>query len=447
MFDFFRNSFLRLSTTMFNKDFIFTILSFTWRLISGPVTLIFIPILLSVETQGYWYTFLSLSALSIFADMGFTTIVTQFAAHEFAHLTINEDGVYVGEVYYLNRLGSLLRFIIKWSLLVSIIAFPVIALIGIIMFSSKETSISWLVPWMFFIFSSSIGFFINIVLSFFEGCNQIAKVQKNRFISSIINTIIIWMCLFLNLGLFSLSIAAIIGYISSLILLLMNFKNNIRQLLSFQKDKSSIWKKEFLRLIWKYALSWSSGYFIFQIYTPLMFQFHGSIYAGKVGISLSLCSAIFTLSNVWIYIKTPKLNMLASQKKWIGMDKILFNSVSMSIFTYILGVSIVFALYFVFGQKILFFTRFLGVVPMISLFASWLFQIVISGIATYLRAHKEEPLVIYSIVIAIYTSLSTYLIAKYLSADFLFLGLLSSYIFAIPWIIYIYIDRKRVWHI
>jgi len=52
----------------------FTLTNSLWRIVSGPVTLIFIPLFLTPEIQGYWYTFGSLAALSIFADLGFTTI-------------------------------------------------------------------------------------------------------------------------------------------------------------------------------------------------------------------------------------------------------------------------------------------------------------------------------------------------------------------------------------
>ncbi len=62
-----------------------------WRLFSGPALLILIPLYLSAEAQGYWYTFVSLAALAIFADMGFSTILLQFSAHEFPYLKFESD--------------------------------------------------------------------------------------------------------------------------------------------------------------------------------------------------------------------------------------------------------------------------------------------------------------------------------------------------------------------
>jgi len=65
----------------FTRDVAGASLNQMWRLISGPITLILLPLMISSKVQGYWYTFGSVSALSVFADLGFTTIVMQFSAH------------------------------------------------------------------------------------------------------------------------------------------------------------------------------------------------------------------------------------------------------------------------------------------------------------------------------------------------------------------------------
>jgi hypothetical protein len=49
----------------------------------------------------------------------------------------------------------------------------------------------------------------------------------------------------------------------------------------------------------------------------------------------------------------------------------------------------------------------------------WLLQIIINSLAVYMRAHKEEPLVIPSFLSGIYISLVTLLIAIYFFLGFL----------------------------
>lgn len=432
---------------IFTTDVTSTIILSVWRIISGPFTLILIPLFLNPVTQGFWYTFISLAALTVFADLGFTTIVSQFSAHEFAYLKFDTDGLLIGSEDHLNRLSSLFRFVIKWSALVSIIAFPLILAVGIIMFSAKDEVRGWLIPWILYILFSGLNFITGVCLSFFEGCNQIAPIQKNRLIASFFATITTWILLYLGCGLFTLPIAAIFGVMVNAFLLHKRFSKSIQQFLRISKNILHNWKRDFLSLIWRYAISWSSGYLIFQIYTPLSFQFHGAVFAGKVGLTMSLCSAIFSISNVWIYTSTPKLNMKASKSDWNGMDRLAKKSVLMSAGTFILGSISALILLQVLNGKIALIDRFLGIFPMTILLISWFCQIIISGLAIYLRAHKKEPLVLPSIVSAIYIAVSTYLISRYLPSDFLFMGFLTSYIFGLPWCFHIFITKRREWHL
>ena len=309
------------------SDVINSVINSLWRIISGPLTLILIPLFINEVAQGYWYTFISLAALSVFADLGFTTIIAQFSAHEFAHTQFNESGYLIGDKEHINRMGSLFKFTIKWSTSVSVVAFPIIMLVGIIMFASKNEISYWVTPWILYVLTSGLSFVTSSCLSFYEGCNQIAATQKNRLFGAIIQTTSTWLFLLLGFGLYTMSIAAIAGCFVNLIMFILKFKNSIFQLLNIAKNYYYDWRKEFLALLWRYAISFSSGYFIFQIYTPLMFQFHGSVYAGKVGISMSLCSAVFTIANVWVYTSTPQLNINASQKNgliWTGFPLKVF---------------------------------------------------------------------------------------------------------------------------
>ena len=439
--------YLSLLKKSITKDVLYTFINFGWRIISGPVTLIFIPMFLTPQIQGYWYTFLSLAALSVFADLGFTTIVSQFSAHEFAYLKFSDSGLIQGDEKHLNKLASLLRFIVKCSSRVSFVAFPIILTIGIFVFLNKNDGNSWIIPWILYILSSGLSFVTVVCLSFYEGCNQIASIQKNKLISSVVITIMTCVMLYLGFGLYTLTITAIFGFLVNLTLLYLRFKPSLFQLIKISNDFSYDWSKEFLNLIWRYAISWSSGYFIFQLYVPLSFVFHDAVYAGKVGLTMSLCNAIFTIATVWVYTNTPRMNMCASKKDWNGMDKTAIISIGMSFLTFLFGAGFVLAILINFGGKLIILNRFLGITAMTILLAAWLLQIIITGLAIYLRAHKREPLVLLSSVSAIYIAISTCYIAKYLNSELLFLGFLTSFVFILPWCIWIFFAKRKEWHL
>ena len=124
-----------------------------------------------------------------------------------------------------------------------------------------------------------------------------------------------WLGLVLNLSLHALSISLLLSALAGLYIIWRGFGRHIRAFLDISKRYAYSWKEKFFKLQWRYAISWASGYFIFQMYTPVMFHFYGPVEAGKVGLSITLWMAVFSISNSWIYAIVPRLNIHISQKK------------------------------------------------------------------------------------------------------------------------------------
>ena len=82
---------------------------------------------------------------------------------------------------------------------------------------------------------------------------------------------------------------------------------------------------------------------------------------------------------------------------------------------------------------------------MLFLAIAWFLQIVVNGLATYLRAHKKEPLVLPSVLSAVYVAVTTLLCAKYLAPRYFFLGWLSGCVWGVPWVAWIFVKKKREW--
>lgn len=423
---------------LLSYDFRHTAINQLWRLLSGPLLLILIPIYLSAEAQGYWYTFISLAALAIFADMGFSTILLQFSAHEFAHLKFDENKIFYGSQKHLEKLATLLRFAIKWSSTLGLIAFPIILVTGFIILNQKQTEIDWILPWIIYGFASIFVFVNSMLLSFIEGCNSVGEVQKIRFLISVATVLSTICLLFFGTELYALSISLCIGALTGTIIILYRYINMLKQLFKLSSRVFYNWSKEIFPLIGKYSISWASGYFIFSIFTPIAFHYFGTIEAGKVGLSMAVCTAVFGIANIWMTIIIPKINMLVSQKKYEILDPIFKKHLILSIVTYILGIIVLFITITVFKEYVPFGERLVSPFSLMIISIGWLLQIIVNSLALYMRAHKEEPLVIPSLVSGIYVSLITLVIAIYLPFEYFFLGFLSSFIWGIPWVILIF---------
>ena len=431
------------------RDLFFTLVNQIWRLISGPLTLLLIPLYLSPEQQGYWYLFGSLAALSIFADLGFSNIILQFSAHEFAFLQFTGNGLLDGEETNLKKLGSFFRFTIKWISTICAIVFPVIFVIGIAFFIRDRVIGIYFLPWTIYAIGSLINFFNNSILSFIEGLNKIEAIQKIRFLVSVLYTLTVVIILLLKGNIFALAIGMLLSASSIFISIFGSFRKLLKQLLDISRGFFYSWRKEVVPLFIKYALSFSSGYFLFQMYTPLMHYFHGPVYSGKIGITIALVTAIFSMSNIWMYTIIPKMNMLISQKSWPVLDSLFIKRLLLSIGTYLFITLGVFVFVFLFGNfwiipRII--SRFLPVISLIMLLICYFIQVLINAWALYLRGHKQEPYVIPSVVSAVWTVITTFIVGKYLSPVWFFLGFFSGYIWGTPVCYMIYRKCKRLWH-
>jgi O-antigen/teichoic acid export membrane protein len=431
------------------KDLLSTLINQLWRLVSGPITMLLIPLFLSPKQQGYWYLFGSLSALSIFADLGFSNIILQFSAHEYAFLHLTEEGLLGGEKLYLQRLGSFFRFTLRWISTICAVVFPIIFIIGIVFLIRDHVLDIYFSPWILYAIGSLINFFCNSILSFIEGLDKIDSVQKIRFRVAILNTCIIAAVLVLGGNIYALALAMLLSASSIFIFLFGAFRKILSQLITISKEFHYNWKKEIAPLFIKYALSFSSGYFIFQIYTPLIHYFHGPIYSGKVGITLTLVMAIFNMSNIWMYTITPKMNMLISQKSWSNLDSLFKKRLLLSLGTYLLITAGLFFFGAIFGKfwiipKIT--ARFLPITSLIILTVCYFLQLIINSWALYLRGHKQEPYVIPSIVSAVWILIITFIVGKFMSPEWFFTGFLSSYVWGMPVSYIIYRKHKEKWH-
>ena len=72
---------------------------------------------------------------------------------------------------------------------------------------------------------------------------------------------------------------------------------------------------------WRIALSWISGYFIFQLFNPVLFATEGAV-VGQMGMTLQALNAIQAFSMNWLYTKVPLYSRLIALKDYVQLDSI-----------------------------------------------------------------------------------------------------------------------------
>ncbi|MEY2921650.1 MAG: hypothetical protein RL108_259, partial [Bacteroidota bacterium] len=134
-----------------DKSIAYTILSRVLQSVGGLIVLLLVTNFLSLTEQGYYYTFASILAIQIFFELGLSNIIIQYVAHENAKLDWDNNFNFTGSVIAISRLSSLLKFSIKWFVLLSLFIFIGLVFSGIFFFNifkNNKVLVEWQYPWI-----------------------------------------------------------------------------------------------------------------------------------------------------------------------------------------------------------------------------------------------------------------------------------------------------------
>lgn len=417
----------------------------------GVGSVIFIARYLSKNEQGYYYTFGSILAIQVFFELGLSSIITQYVAHEVAHLKWRDNWNTEGEASYQSRLASLLHFCFKWFSRISLLLFIALYIAGYYFFSkfNSDANIHWQIPWIILSLTTSCFLVLDPLMAFLEGLGKVKEVARMRLIQQTVYIICLSVFLFSGFKLYSSAIATFLAFLSIVTAFIVSGHFKIlTNLWKLKSEWSVSYRKEIFPFQWKIALSWISGYFIFQLFNPVLFATEGPVVAGQMGMTIAALNGVLGLSMSWINTKVPLFSGLIAKKEYLELDNIFFKSFWQTIIITILGLVTLFVIVFVLQhEKTAIGHRFLSLLPLGFMCISFLLNSLAFGMATYLRCHKSEPLLGQSVVFAILSAISTVILGKYfgvigITAGYLALGLTIG----IPWIIVVFYRKRKLWH-
>lgn len=438
-----------------DKAILYTILGKGLQISTAAFTVLFIAKYLSPNEQGYYYTFGSIVAIQVFFELGLTSIITQFVAHEASHLQIINGTELQGEEKYKSRLSSLLRFCTKWYIVFAFLLLVALIVIGYFFFTKYGNShdITWKLPWVLLVIGTAFNLFISPIISFIEGLGKVKEVAQIRLVQQILHPIIVWGGLALGSKLFVSGADAILRVVVvGIIILKSPFYKLLRNIWNYLNVEKVSYKSEIFPYQWRIALSWISGYFIFQLFNPVLFATEGAKIAGQMGMTMAALNGVQALSQSWINTKVPRFSGLIAKKDYSTLDNLfrrtmkqmMFVGTSMLIlFVITIGIIQSFHITF-FGMDL--GARFLPIFPLFLMAWSVFTMLPISCWATYLRCHKKEPLLLNSIVVGILCCLSTLIIGNLYGLIGITISFSLLRFISLTWIYSIYKTKKEQWH-
>lgn len=433
-----------------DRAIVFTIFARVWQSAAGLITIFLIARLLSPVEQGYYYTFISLVALQIVFELGFSFVIQQMASHERATLVISPDYKISGDPIAHARLASVLKKTVRWYSIAAVLMAGFLIFAGFHFFSKNHGSldVSWKTPWCCVALAASLTFQIDPILAFLEGCGYVANVARLRMAQAILGSLLAWSALITHHGLYAPAMM-ITGIATGGIAWLYRRRHFLLSLLRHDPGEHHIqWRTEVWPFQWKIAISWISGYFIFQLFNPVLFAYRGAVSAGQMGMSLNVASALQTIAISWINTKSAPFGTMIARKQYVQLDQIFFRSLRQSITVCMFGATILFAgIIFINYKNIAFSHRLLPPLDVALLLCAITTNIVVFAEALYLRAHKQEKFLLNSILTALFVSLSTLYLGRLYGARGMIVGyLITVLVVSLGQGTYTFLKYRKIWH-
>jgi len=437
-----------LSRAQMTRATVYGIVTVSLRFLTVPVSAILIMTRFTPEMQGYYYTFGSVLALQIFVELGFSNIVTYFAGHEWARLSLDPLGRIVGEADAFSRLISLGRAAIRWYLLGGAIVAFGLSIAGYVFFSkSPDIGIAWAAPWFALCILSGINLITMPIWSILQGCGQISQVYSFRMIGTLLSTLATWGAIYFGAGLWVMSVATSVLLVWSAIFLVWRYRRFFYAFFSRPNGPCVSWWREIWQVQWRTALSYLSGYFISQVFTPVLFHFHGPEVAGQFGMTWSLVMGVASVAAMWSTPRGPQFAVMIARKEYEAIDQLLNRILKAALRVLLLGgIGVCMLVYGLNMLNPLFAKRLLPLLPTVLLLLGNAVANALHPTSVYLRAHKKEPYVAISIVSGVLIGLSSFVFGIKFAAVGVATAYLLVNIIIFPWGLKIFYRCRREWH-
>ena len=277
---------------------------------SGLVLILIVSRYFDLTDQGYIYTFTSIAAVQVLFEMGLVTALTQLAAHEMAQLRWTE-GVPQGPATPMARVRYLVRFTSLWFSAAGICLFVGLAWAGLAYFTlTSNGQISGHVTrsWIALVSAVGVGLLVSAFLGLLEGLGRVSRISLVRLMQFGVGAVIGLVAAANGAGLMTLAFQAWSSVIVGALCLWLFFRRGFRALwgVSINGPMPS-WRRDILPFQARIAISWISGYLIYQLMIPWVFATAGPEAAGKLGMSLQILTAISSIAIVVVTSKIPDL--------------------------------------------------------------------------------------------------------------------------------------------
>ncbi len=375
---------------------VYTLAARLLNILSSTGTVLLILHFFSPLEQGYYYTLLSLVALQMIFELGFSFVILQLAAHESAHLRLYPSGQIEGDAAAHARLASVLQLTARWYVAAAAGLAAILLPLGIAFFRQQEAPgaahVAWHGPWAAAVAAVAMSFLLTPLYSFMEGANHVRQVAKARMVQALASLAMSWGTIASGHSLYAPA-AVNFGVVAVGGALMFSERRLLMGLMRHPAGDNAVsWQMEVWPFQWKIAVSWLTSYFTLQVFTLVLFAFRGPLEAGRMGLSLSIVTYIPFLALCWITPKAGPFGRLVTLGRIGELDAMFFRALKQSLAlatavaaACLIGVAAIESLLPGIAVRM----EPAGIFVLLA--AASVSSFVAQGLAVYLRSFKREP--------------------------------------------------------
>jgi len=296
----------------------FVIGSRLWQVVSGPVTILFIVQFLSLDQQGVYYGVFNLLATQAFVELGLINILVSHAGHAAANL----DDPHASSELRLSsqrQMSELIRASRRWFTGASILftGFAMIFgwhLIGNTQFTSP---VNWQGPLAVTIPCAALTIYFAPRLAILEGAGFRESIYRYRFWQAVCGSLAVWAALALGLELWCLVAAVAVQVIWNWYVTRIRYGEFFAPFVAITESCAGYsWRRDVVPSQWRMALLVVLMYIATGAFTIIVLWYHqDAAEAGRLGMTLTVTTAIQMLATAWVQTKYPIIANLHAKEQ------------------------------------------------------------------------------------------------------------------------------------
>lgn len=424
-----------------------TVLQRGWGVIAGLIMVLMTSTLFSPEMQGYYYTFNSLVALQAFFELGLSFVLTQLVSHEIVKLDYGNKHASLDHQDAINRIGLLSKSVRRWFAILALIFAVGVGVGGLVFLRQGGNAVpanEWAGAWILIIVAAAGNLYYSPQLAIAEGTGKVAGVARLRLVQTVIGYVACWAIILIHPTLYAAACISVVSVLTSGWWLR---RYSGIPAIAAQVDKGATgygWKQDIFPLQWRVGISWMSGYLLYQVFTPMVFAHRSAVEAAMVGLSIAMFSNISLIAMSWLSASTPALSGMVARGQRVELRqrfRVLFlQSLAFQVAA-CSGLCVAVAIGRYWGFPV--FDRFLPVGDLTLLAATSCCNMIIFALATFMRIHKEEPMLWNSLICGSLVAITTWFTSFHSPRAVVFGYFIIILSLSLPWAAILF---RRYWY-